>query len=400
MIIPLSVLLLSFVTGISTMMPSAALADNLTSDNILGNLTEFRVDTSNSEPELPRGVPFTLHLSYKNGSFLSTGPIDYKIKFDFGEPFIISAFRKGTFDNATLIGDDTLNFHSRAITRGENKTGVILFSFNSSGLAEQHRVANVTTNVTVLGLPQTARNMGLINENSTGTFANTSLFINRNLFNNITGIDFQPGIPNFVNNVSINTLRNGLVNLSLSQIAGTFHALSTDRANVLIRSVPPIAPSNTTTSTTTIEVNSSYIDLLGQIVNLTNGILKIGEEVYNETVPCISLESIEPIEPQTIPGSLLYKFLVKIKNCSNHFELVKMKSQDPISTKRFYDIDKFDMTSHNIKDLHLYALIPAVTIPGFYGINLKGNVVVNLLGLEAIITDTNGTAPLLVLNPP
>ena len=287
-------------SGISISLASVALADNITSNRITPNLTDFLSHSTASEPELPRGVPFVVHLSYKNGSFLSTGPVDYSIKFDFGENFVVSDLRKGTFDNATLVTNDTVKFHSGPIVKGENKTGVILFSFEN-GLAEKKRSAAVTTNVTVQGLDKTVGEMGLtvrpVIENNTGTFATPTLFSNGTLFNTITGINFEPSIRTFVDNLSINTLRNGLVNLSLPQIASTFNVLQPERANLLIRSVPPIAPSNTTTATSSFVVNSSYVDLISSIVNLTNGILVLGEKTYTAISPCLSLGEIKFFEP-------------------------------------------------------------------------------------------------------
>jgi hypothetical protein len=143
-------------------------------------------------------------------------------------------------------------------------------------------------------------------------------------------------------------------------------------------------------------VNSSYIDLISSIVNLTNGILELGEKAYTETVPCLSLGSIEPFEPQDIPGASMHKFGMKIRNCSNHFELIRMTSEDSISTLKRFDISKFDMTSNETKQLTLYAVVPHTTIPGFYFVGLKGDALWSFLGLEAVVTETLGDAPLFV----
>ena len=401
-------LLLGFIAtmlGLGAIMPlssSFATTENVTDLSVLFNNTRLTSDEA-SEAQLPKGVPYVVHLSYQNGSFLSTGPVDYSINFDFGEPFIISALRKGTFENATLVGNSTVKFHGGPIAKGENKTGVLLFSFKD-GLADKHRVANVTTNVTVHSLPETIRNRGLDTElifsNSTGTFANASLFTNESVFTALTGTEPTPVISSFVNGLPVNSVRSGLSNLSLSEIAGTFNVLPASSANLLINSVPPIAPSATVSNSSSFLVNSSYIDLISSIVNLTNGILDLGQRAYTETTPCLSLGSIEFFEPQPIPGASVYKFGLNITNCSNHFELVKLSTEDPVSTQRVLENSKFDMVSNETRKVHLYTLIPDTTAPGFYVIDIQGNALWSGFGLEAIVAETLGQSPFVVPGRP
>lgn len=95
-----------------------------------------------------KGVPFIVHLKYVNGSIPATGKLNYTIRFSFNEPFKVSEVNKGTFNKAVVLNKTAVQFQSSSISKFQNKTGLVLFSFQN-GLAEKHRIINLTHNVTL-----------------------------------------------------------------------------------------------------------------------------------------------------------------------------------------------------------------------------------------------------------
>ena len=355
----------------------------------------FLNNSDSSETELPRGVPFIANLVYEqNNSFLTSGAVDYFVKFDFNEAFQITDAIPGTFSSATII-NDTVKFHGGPISKGENKTGIIILNFKD-GLAEKHRSGVVTTNVTVQGSEETIRGLALSKDstdtNSSGTFATTSLFSNESLTSALIGARPQEFNPNLVNNIPIDVLESNLNNLTLSEISGTFNVLQPSRADDLIGSLPPLFPSNTISHTTSLEVNSSIAEFITVIVNLSNNILDTADRWYVQVTPCLSLQSLEQSGQQDIPGASLYKFLLEIRNCSTHPELIRMVSQGGPSFNKFFNINRFDLVSNETKQIEFLTLIPNVTTPGLYVVSVEGQALYNAFGRDVIVTITNGTA--------
>jgi hypothetical protein len=181
-------------------------------------------------------------LVYGNGSFLTTGNTTYTVKFDLGEPFLFSEIQKGDFDYATILNNDTVQFQSTPLSKGQNKTGVIIFLFED-GLAEKSRKVNLEYNLTVDSIKVSQPAKDIVTEqdlqlmtNQSGTFANNaSLFTNTTQFTTLFGVDPEPEVQDLINDLPFDTLSNNLNNLTSAQLAGVIDAVQPDLREKIVK---------------------------------------------------------------------------------------------------------------------------------------------------------------------
>jgi hypothetical protein len=384
--------------------------DNSTGSNVNATSAELVVNQSGvSQSEISKGVPFLIHLSYDNGSFLTTGNITYRVKFNFSEPFFFSGVDKGSFDNALIINNDTIQFGSTPLSKGQNKTGIVTFLFND-GLAEKSRKVSLDANLTLESIENTVSNITEFKEelplftNGSGTFANsTSLFSNKTTFATVFGENPQPIAPDLIKSISLNTLTSNLNNFTSAELAGVINTIPTNSSKkVLLEGAPPISPPTTFTNHTRIgPINSSFftIDVVIKALQIVPGLISNFSSAIHTTyttwTPCISFDSMEHSQTETTPIGSVAKYLVKINNCADIFEKVGLGSQSSVKDiTHFFSIDKFDMPPKSVKDIDLYMIIPPNTIPGNYYFNILGNV---FNPTNNIAAETTGRIPLTIL---
>ena len=109
------------------------------------------VTLNNTNVTTIQGTPTTISLFYNDGELPTANNVEYKIKFDIsGGKFRISEYDKGTFDDVKQISNDTLLFSTARILKNENKTGLVVFTFDNNSLKDRKLVAysDVTVNGT------------------------------------------------------------------------------------------------------------------------------------------------------------------------------------------------------------------------------------------------------------
>ena len=381
-------------------------------NNYTSNYTSSTVilnQSSISDAEIGRGVPISLSLVYGNGSFLTTGNITYTVKFDFSEPFLFSEIQKGDFDYAKILSNDTVRFQSTPLSKGQNKTGVVVFLFED-GLAEKSRKVNLEYDLTVDSIKGTQPAEGIVTRqdsqlmtNRSGTFANNaSLFTNTTQFMSLFGVSPERIAQDLIGNIPFDTLSNNLNNLTSSQLAGVINTVQPDLREKIVKAAPPLSPPvSLTLHNQSGLLNSSVlsyglvIDLIKVIPGIVNETSMVVYQVYTTWTPCIAFDSIIPGETDNSNIGSLVQYTVKIRNCANINEKINLISETKVrDISHFFGIDKFDMSPNTSKEIDLHFIVPRNIVPGFYVFDISGRV----FGLlDVIVAESTGKIPLRVV---
>jgi hypothetical protein len=361
--------------------------------------------SSISQKEVSRGVPYIIQLSYSNGSFVTTGNTTYTAKFRFNEPFLIADVNKGTFNNAGIVANDTVRFQSTPISKGENKTGVVTFLFED-GLAEKDRVADVDVNLTLDSLSDIDTDRIAIEgesplfSNQSGTFANdTSIFTNATTFKEVFGESPQTVAPDLVKRAPLNALTNSLDNLTSAQLAGVINTISPANREEILQAAPPLSPPepiNTNFSfgpiNSSVVIIDAAIDIAAKVPGIANETNVVVHTTYSTWTPCIALESLEHKKTDVTRIGSIIQFVVNIRNCSNIFENVGLRAMSTGENVKFYfGVDKFDMPARSVKTVSLIVAVPPDTSPGIYQLKIIGSVFLNAPLTTYVIAETAQT---------
>jgi len=305
--------------------------------------------TIENQPEV--GVPFIIHLKYVNGTVPVASKLNYIVRFGYNEPFKISLVNKGTFDAAMVLNNTAAQFQSSSISKLQDKTGLVLFSFQN-GLAEKHRILKLTHKVT-LGVPTLLR---------------------------ITGNPLNSLLPSLGKSTLNLLLPSPPLNLLLPGPTRTLSAsLQTGPLSASLGDL------------------ELYLSIIKEAAEAAKPVLDLAKEAYNATTPCASING-KYVEKSTSSLATIVQYLVGVTNCSAHPELMSISAVVPQGITPSLETARFDSEAHSVKNLNMSVIIPVNYLPGIYIFKIDGKVLFNFFGTPYVFSETTGnTSPPFIL---
>lgn len=343
--------------------------------------TNRQIEVGETESEAVTGVPFIITLEYKNGSYVTSGDVTYRADFNFsGSEFLISDVNSGSFANYTMINETAIEFTGPPLSKGQNHTAVVVFTFEDGGLAETKRNGTLNVNVTSEPIAQILERPGISFSNQSGTFLASPLVLTNSttyyeafreplapvplVSSLISGLSVSPGL--------VTPLLSNATSMEIADLLNAFP--QSERAD-LVSQIPPISPSEPISSNASIPFDSSITGVLLAVVDLGPKVLKTAYDVYLKAVPCIQLDELKHLGGDTNEFTTSIDYSIRIVNCSAHLQLTEANVDGlPAEAKSLIWPERFDIQSNSTEDAKIRLVIPQDPPRGIHYFDVVVNV--------------------------